>query len=99
MKKKPLISVVDVQAATRVLRAVNHKLRRDILSLLDQKKKMTVSDIWIALRIEQSVCSNHLGILRKEKIVVVHQDKKRRYYYLDKSRIAEINHFAKALVK
>jgi DNA-binding transcriptional ArsR family regulator len=95
MKNKPLVSVKEVRAASRVLRAVNHQLRRDILSLLDRKKEMTVSQIWGALKIEQSVCSSHLGILRREGIVGVRQVHKSRYYYLDRARLQEINLFCR----
>lgn len=95
--KKELVSIEAVQNATKVLRAVNHSLRQDIINLLDIHKKLTVTDIYGRLRIEQSIASQHLAILRKEGIVGIRRDGKLRYYYVIESRLIEINEYAKAL--
>lgn len=99
MKNKSLIEVADVKRAAKLLRAVNHPLRRKILSLLDKREKLPVSKIWGALDIEQSVCSTHLGILRRERIVAVEQVHKSRYYYLQRARLAEINAFCRDILR
>jgi DNA-binding transcriptional ArsR family regulator len=52
-----------------ILRALNHKLRQQILKLLDEKRKVTVTEIYIELRLEQSVTSQHLAILRRAGLV------------------------------
>jgi DNA-binding transcriptional ArsR family regulator len=95
--KKPLICTREVKAAAEVLRAVNHNLRREILSLLDNRGKLTVTDIWTTLKIEQSVCSSQLSILRSAKVVAVERSAKFKYYYVDHARLREINDFSKAL--
>lgn len=95
--KKPLICIKEVKAAADVLRAVNHDLRREILSLLDSRGKLTVTDIWTTLAIEQSVCSSQLTILRRAKVVAVERAAKFKYYYVDHARLQEINDFSKAL--
>ena len=59
------IDYLNVKKAALVLRAVNHKLRQQILKTLDENKKMTVTDIYVNLRLEQSVASQHLAILRR----------------------------------
>lgn len=53
-----------------ILRALNHKLRQQILKLIDEHQKMTVTEIYVKLRLEQSVASQHLAILRRAGIVV-----------------------------
>jgi DNA-binding transcriptional ArsR family regulator len=53
----------------KVFRAIDHPLRRKILKLLEEKEPIKVTDIYVNLRIEQSVASQHLKILRESKIV------------------------------
>lgn len=84
------ISYDNLRSAVLVLRAINHELRRSIIALLENEKQMTVTDIYIRLRIEQSVASQHLAILRKAGIVAPHRDGKYIYYSLEKDRIALI---------
>lgn len=95
--KKSLICKEEIRTAARILRAVNHSLRRDILYLLERNTKVTVTDIYETLGIEQSVCSQQLSILRKEGIVGVERAAKNRYYYIVRSRLMEINNCAEAL--
>ena len=59
------IDVLTLKKAALVLRAVNHKLRQQILKLIHQKGRITVTEIYVKLRLEQSVASQHLAILRK----------------------------------
>jgi len=59
------LNYVDHRKAVLVLRAVNHKLRQWIIDLLDDGETMIVTDIYIKLRLEQSVASQHLAILRR----------------------------------
>lgn len=44
------------------IRAINHPLRRQLMELCTTP--MTVTEIYVKLRIEQSVASQHLAILR-----------------------------------
>ena len=67
--KQPLFNLQEVKKAQLILRAINNKLRIAIIELLVTKKQMNVTDIYVHLRIEQSVASQHLAILRKAGIV------------------------------
>lgn len=58
------IDVMQLRKARLVLRAINHKLRQQILFLLHDNQKMNVTSIYEKLRIVQSVASQHLAILR-----------------------------------
>lgn len=95
--KEPLICESDLRKAAKVLRAINHKLRLEILYMLQVQKKLTVTDIYEALKIEQSICSQHLNLLRQEGIVSVERAGKHRYYMIVHSRLKEINIHAKAI--
>jgi len=79
-----------LRKAVLVLRAVNHDLRQNIIRLLEDNNKMTVTEIYIKLRLEQSVASQHLAILRRAGVVVTEREGKYIYYTLNKDRIAEI---------
>jgi DNA-binding transcriptional ArsR family regulator len=92
---------VDYQAlkkAALVLRALNHKLRQQLLKLIEEEKKITVTEIYVRLRLEQSVASQHLAILRKAGIVNTQRDGKFIYYTVNFNRIEEIDTFVKQLV-
>lgn len=80
----------ELRRAVLVLRAVNHDLRKQVIELLEENERMTVTDIYIKLRLEQSVASQHLAILRKAGIVIPERDGKFIYYVLDKERLSQI---------
>lgn len=80
------------------LRAINHKLRQQIVRLLDEHKRMNVTDIYVKLRLEQSVASQHLAILRRADIVTTERDGKFIHYGLNHDRIAAIGQFVSELV-
>jgi len=84
------IDLVTLKKSVLVLRAINHNLRQQIIKLLDQEKKMTVTEIYVKLRLEQSVASQHLALLRRAGIVTTEREGKFIYYIIDKSRLAEI---------
>ena len=73
------------------VRALNHPLRQKMLSLIKKNQnRMNVTDIYVKLRIEQSVASQHLAILRKAGIVLPQRDGKFIYYRLNKDRLNQI---------
>lgn len=85
------IDYLSIKKASLVLRALNHKLRQQILRMLDEKKKLTVTEIYIQLRLEQSVASQHLAILRRAGIVKTEREGKFIYYIINYDRIDQIN--------
>ncbi|HLK31278.1 MAG TPA: metalloregulator ArsR/SmtB family transcription factor [Puia sp.] len=84
------VDFVNLKKAAMILRALNHKLRQQIVKLLDDNKKLTVTEIYVQLRLEQSVASQHLAILRKAGIVTTERDGKFIYYTVSDERIAHI---------
>ena len=74
------VDFVNLKKAAMILRALNHKLRQQIVKLIDENKKLTVTEIYIKLRLEQSVASQHLAILRRAGIVKTTRDGKFIYY-------------------
>jgi ArsR family transcriptional regulator, virulence genes transcriptional regulator len=89
---------LKIKKAALVLRAINHKLRQLILKTIDEHKRITVTELYVKLRLEQSVASQHLAILRKADIVNTVREGKFIFYTINEKRIAEINKFVKELV-
>jgi DNA-binding transcriptional ArsR family regulator len=58
--------------------------------LLDEHQKMTVTEIYVKLRLEQSVASQHLAILRRAGIVSTSRDGKFIFYSVNYNRLAEV---------
>ena len=93
------VDLLNVKKASLILRAVNHKLRQQIMKLIDEQGKITVTEIYVKLRLEQSVASQHLAILRKAGFVKTTRDGKFIYYSVNPNRIEELNQFVDTLLK
>lgn len=92
------VDLLNIKKAALTLRAVNHKLRQQILKLIDENGKMTVTELYVKLRLEQSVASQHLAILRKAGFVNTDRDGKFIYYSVNVDRLKELNKFVDELL-
>ena len=96
--KAPLkVDLLHSKKAAMILRALNHKLRQQIVKLIDEQQKMTVTEIYVKLRLEQSVASQHLAILRRAGIVITTREGKFIFYTVDYNRLEQINQFVEQL--
>ena len=91
------LDYTELRKAVLVLRAVNHKLRQRIIDLLAAGETMTVTDIYIKLRLEQSVASQHLAILRRAGVVITERQGKFIYYSLNNERLEQISRLVEDL--
>lgn len=99
-KQKLNIDLVSIKKAGKALRAINHKLRQIILNwIVDNNNEVKVTEIYVALRMEQSVCSQHLAILRREGIVKTKREGKFILYSVDFRRVDEVNNICNQLNK
>jgi DNA-binding transcriptional ArsR family regulator len=98
-KKELKIELLTLKKADITIRALNHKLRLQIIRLLQDKGEMTVTEIYSKLKLEQSVASQHLAILRRASIVITRRDGKFIFYTLNAARIEEIFNISKSLVQ
>jgi len=89
----------DLRKAVLVLRAVNHDLRQQIISLLLEHGRLTVTDIYIKLRLEQSVASQHLAILRRASVVATEREGKYIYYSINPDRLEQIRRLVDELAE
>jgi DNA-binding transcriptional ArsR family regulator len=93
------LDYAELRKAVLVLRAINHKLRQNIIDLLEENGKLTVTDLYIKLRLEQSVASQHLAILRRAGVVVTERQGKFIYYTVDKDRVNHISRLVEELTE
>jgi DNA-binding transcriptional ArsR family regulator len=94
-----IIEVIQIKKAALIFRAVNHPLRRQILQLLHQNGRMTVTEVFIKLRLEQSVASQHLAILRKAGFVLTERQGKFIFYSVNYQRIKQIHQVAEDIIQ
>ena len=92
------INYYNVKKASLVLRSLNHKLRQQIIKIINEGSKLTVTEIYVRLRLEQSVASQHLAILRKAGIVSTKREGKFIYYTINKKRVEAIDEFVTKLI-
>ncbi len=87
----------NVNSAAMVLRALRNKLRKRMLDLIEQKPGISVTNLFIELKLEQPVASQHLAILRHAGIVRTERDGKSIHYYIDEKNIEKISPLADQL--
>lgn len=92
------LELLNLKKAALILRAINHKLRQQILLLIDEHGRITVTELYVKLRLEQSVASQHLAILRKAGFVKTERDGKFIYYTVNTTRLQELNRFVDELL-
>jgi ArsR family transcriptional regulator, virulence genes transcriptional regulator len=93
------VDFVNLKKAAMILRALNHKLRQQIVKLIDENKRLTVTEIYIKLRLEQSVASQHLAILRRAGIVKTTRDGKFIHYSVNSDRVEGIMNCVQSLTE
>lgn len=80
----------QLKKAALKLRAMNHDVRQKILSLIHKNEEITVSEIYSKLKIEQSLTSTHLAILRKAGIVKTRREAQSIYYSINYDQVSII---------
>jgi DNA-binding transcriptional ArsR family regulator len=98
-RKNIELDYAELRKAVLVLRAVNHDLRQQIVKLLEENGNMSVTDIYVNLRLEQSVASQHLAILRRAGIVNTERQGKYILYSLDQERLSQISRLVEELAE
>jgi DNA-binding transcriptional ArsR family regulator len=93
------IEILELKKAALLFRAVNNKLRDQILHLLHKNQKLAVTSIYHTLSIEQSVASQHLAILRKANLVSTIRDGRSIYYSINYKKLDELHEYADRLLQ
>jgi DNA-binding transcriptional ArsR family regulator len=85
-KEKQLFDWNQSKKTALIFRALNNKLRQKILNLIADEESINVTEIYVKLRIEQSVASQHLAILRTAGFVLTKRDGKTISYSINYPR-------------
>lgn len=75
---------------TAFLKAIAHSTRMNIVQLLMEEEKMTVSTICEKLDLEQSLTSHHLAGMRNSGVLASKRSGKNIYYMLASERVKEL---------
>lgn len=91
--KKSLIKANSYRSAKSLFRSIDNKNRLKILSILEEKGKMTVSEIAKEINLLFAMVSLHLAILKKHKIVLSSKgnDARQNVYFINKEKIKFVN--------
>lgn len=80
----------NLNKAQDVMRAIAHPIRLSIISFIDKNKVINVNKIYNNLKLEQSITSQHLRILRTADLVKAERDGKFIYYSVNYKKIGRI---------
>lgn len=84
------INISKLELAAGKLRAISHPMRIAIINLLDNGRKLSVTQIYEALDIEQATASHHLNILKSKGLLISQREGKKIYYSLKNIALTDI---------
>lgn len=90
MKKKNNLDLQKLELAASKLRAMAHPMRIAIIDLLTDNKRLTVTEIYEHLNIEQASASHHLNILKNKGLLESKRDGKMILYSLKTHVLANV---------
>lgn len=83
-----MINKDNLAIASDSLRAITHPLRLSILAFIDKNEMVNVNQIYNTLKLEQSITSQHLRILRKSNLVITEREGKFVKYSVNYTKIS-----------
>jgi len=96
-KTKVTFDVEKLEYSVQLARALAHPLRLKILEFIDKKGSINVNKIYNALKLEQSITSQHLRILRNAEVVKANRQGKMVIYDINypivERAVLAVNHF------
>lgn len=85
------VSITPLEIMQNAIRAFKHPIRQQMMQLLSDGKEMDVTSIYVKLRSEQSLVSQHLAILRKAGLVIVRTEGKSKIYSNNLTMLQKLN--------
>ena len=90
MTKRTTLDIQKLEIAASKLRAMAHPMRIAIIELLTDNQKLTVTEIYERLGIEQASASHHLNILKNKGLLESKRDGKMILYSLKTNVLANV---------
>ncbi|MBN2175504.1 MAG: helix-turn-helix transcriptional regulator [Bacteroidales bacterium] len=87
---KLVLDITKLEMAASKLRAIAHPMRIAIIDLLHEREKLSVTEIYSALDIEQASASHHLNILKNKGVLISRREGKKIFYSLRSITLTEI---------
>jgi len=85
-------SIEKLEKAASRLRAIAHPVRLAIIEMLTKESRLSVTEIYLRLDIEQASASHHLNIMKNKGILQSRRDGKKIYYSLQNTTLSDIIH-------
>lgn len=85
-----VIDINKLELAASKLRAIAHPMRIAIIELLNESPKLSVTEIYKSLKIEQASASHHLNILKNKGVLISKREGKKIFYSLKNVSLTEI---------
>ncbi len=98
-KTKPSIDNDKLRISSEILRALCHPLRMKILQFIDQNENINVNKIYNTLKLEQSITSQHLRILRNAGIVTTEREGKFIYYHIEYDKLGDVMFYVRKFLE
>ena len=96
--KELALEIGTINKAVLSLRALDHPLRQKILHFIHLNKRVFVTEIHKYFKIEQSVASDHLAILRNENLVLTEREGRFIYYSVNYFELKRLHHLLQSLI-
>lgn len=84
------INIEKLEAVASKLRAISHPMRIAIIDLLSKDKRLSVTEIYEKLDIEQATASHHLNILKNKGVLNSKRVGKKIFYSLKNVTLTDI---------
>ncbi len=90
MKENSGLDITQLENSANRLKSIAHPMRIAILELLRDREKLSVTEIYSYLKIEQAVASNHLNILKEKGVLSSRRDGKKIFYSVKEKSLNKI---------
>ncbi len=87
---KTLVEQEELEKAAFVLKTIAHPIWLAIIDYLSKKGRKKVSEICIALGLEQSLASHHLNTMKLKGVLGSVREGKNMFYYLKLLEVTQI---------
>ena len=84
------LDIIKLEAASSKLRAMAHPMRIAIIELLKEEKKLSVTQIYERLNLEQATASHHLNILKNKGLLISKREGKKIHYSLKNKALSDV---------
>lgn len=85
-----MLPLEKLEMGISILRAIAHPMRINIIELLTAAKRLSVTEIYEKLNIEQPAASYHLIMLKNKGILESKREGKKIFYSLNHEKLKEI---------